>query len=74
MTHDLDFGAMMATSGKSRPSVIQVRSQDALPNAIGEQVMRTISAMAAELELGAIVTVAKERGRARLLPFPDRKS
>jgi predicted nuclease of predicted toxin-antitoxin system len=35
-THDLDFGTLPATMRSSAPSVLQVRSQDVLPSAIGE--------------------------------------
>src|SRR5947209_3846010 len=34
-THDLDFGALLAASGQDRPSVLQIRTQDVLPAAIG---------------------------------------
>jgi predicted nuclease of predicted toxin-antitoxin system len=33
-THDLDFGALLATSGARTPSVLQVRGQDVLPSAM----------------------------------------
>jgi predicted nuclease of predicted toxin-antitoxin system len=39
-THDLDFGTLLATLRSSAPSVLQVRSQDVLPSAIGEIVLR----------------------------------
>jgi predicted nuclease of predicted toxin-antitoxin system len=34
-THDLDFGALLAATQAESPSVIQVRIQDPLPEAIG---------------------------------------
>ena len=69
MTHDLDFGAMIAASGLAAPSVLQIRTQDVLPDAIGGLVMQSLAAFAAELDQGALVTIASERGRGRLLPF-----
>ena len=33
-THDLDFGALLATGGSEGPSVIQVRTQNITPEAI----------------------------------------
>ncbi|MDE0421400.1 MAG: hypothetical protein OXK76_11030 [Gammaproteobacteria bacterium] len=34
----LDFGAMLALSGTSGPSVLQVRSQDVLPEHLADKV------------------------------------
>jgi len=69
MTHDLDFGAMIAASGLAGPSVLQIRIQDVLPDSAGLLVMNAITAFAKELDRGALVTVTKDRGRVRLLPF-----
>ena len=38
-THDLGFSALLAAGGEDSPSVIQVRSQDVLPEAIGADVV-----------------------------------
>jgi predicted nuclease of predicted toxin-antitoxin system len=37
-THDLDFSALLATAGVSGPSVLQVRTQNVLPESIGADV------------------------------------
>jgi predicted nuclease of predicted toxin-antitoxin system len=68
-THDLDFGMLLAVEKTAGPSVIQVRSQDVLPSAIGEIVIRAIEAAEAYLEAGALVTVDPYRHRIRLLPI-----
>jgi predicted nuclease of predicted toxin-antitoxin system len=68
-THDLDFGMLLATSRTRRPSVIQIRSQDVLPSAIGETVVRAIAATRAHLEAGALITIDPARHRIRLLPI-----
>jgi predicted nuclease of predicted toxin-antitoxin system len=68
-THDLDFGALLANRKTSQPSVVQVRTQDVLPTAIGEMVLRALHASLSQLELGALVTVDPLRHRIRLLPF-----
>jgi len=68
-THDLDFGMLLAAFRTSRPSVIQVRTQDVLPSAIGDIVLRAIQAAKQNLESGALVTVDSFRHRIRLLPL-----
>ena len=68
-THDLDFGAMLAATQASGPSVIQVRAQDVMPSALGETVVRALKEYSAQLEAGAIVTVEPVRRRVRLLPL-----
>lgn len=68
-THDLDFGALLASRQLHQPSVIQVRTQDVLPVAIGEMVVRALKASRSHLEAGALVTVDPNRNRIRLLPI-----
>ena len=68
-THDLDFGALLANRKSSRPSVVQVRTQDVLPSAIGDIVLRALHASRSQLEAGALVTVDPNRHRIRLLPI-----
>lgn len=68
-THDLDFGALLAERRTRRPSVIQVRTQDVLPAAIGERVLSALRLTARQLEVGALVTVDLARNRMRLLPL-----
>ena len=40
ITHDLDFSALLASTDAIGPSVIQLRTQDVLPDAIGSGVVR----------------------------------
>ena len=61
-THDLDFGMLLA-------NLIRVRSQDVLPSAIGDMVVRPIRAAEPHLKAGALVTVGSFRHRIRLLPI-----
>jgi predicted nuclease of predicted toxin-antitoxin system len=68
-THDLDFGMLLAARGARAPSVIQVRSQDVLPEAIGETVVRAIEAARSNLQAGALVSIDLGGHRVRLLPF-----
>lgn len=68
-THDLDFSALLAATDAMGPSVIQVRTQDVLPEAIGGDVVRVLRTHSAELEQGAIVSLDKVRSRVRVLPI-----
>ena len=68
-THDLDFSALLALTEATGPSVIQVRTQDVLPDAIGGDVVRVLRTYANELEAGAIISIDKIRSRVRILPI-----
>ena len=68
-THDLDFGMLLAARKSRGPSVIQVRTQDVLPSASGDVILRAIEASRDHLEAGAIVTVDLAQDRIRLLPI-----
>ena len=68
-THDLDFGALLADRKSRRPSVVQIRTEDVLPAAIGKLAVRALHASRAHLETGALVTVDLNRHRIRLLPI-----
>lgn len=68
-THDLDFGMLLAARKSRGPSVLQVRTQDVLPAAIGAPVLQAIERAREHLEAGAIVTVDVAQHRIRLLPI-----
>ena len=68
-THDLDFGALLADRQSRQPSVIQIRTQDVLPAAIGAIVIRALNTSRQQLEEGALVTVDPSRSRIRMLPI-----
>lgn len=70
LTHDLDFGAILAATQVSKPSVVQVRADDTRPEAIGQAVVDALREMAAELRDGALVVVEPGRARLRVLPLP----
>lgn len=69
LTHDLDFGAILAVTHGDKPSVVQVRANDVSPEAIGGEVVAALRQMSDELESGALLTVTPERARLRLLPL-----
>jgi predicted nuclease of predicted toxin-antitoxin system len=69
LTSDLDFSAMLATSGAAGPSILQVRAQDVFPESLGAQVVRVLTEQSDALESGAIVTIDEIAGRVRILPI-----
>jgi predicted nuclease of predicted toxin-antitoxin system len=68
-THDLDFGTALALTQAEGPSVIQVRTQDVTPSAVGPLVLNALRQFEAELERGALIVLDEANVRARILPL-----
>ena len=68
-THDLDFGTMPALSHEAGPSVLQVRTEDTLPDYLEEPVIAAPNQHEADLSAGALVVVDESRSRVRVLPI-----
>jgi predicted nuclease of predicted toxin-antitoxin system len=73
LTHDLDFGAILAVTHGEKPSVVQIRAEDVSPDMIGKPVIGALQQMASELEEGALLTIDVNRTRLRLLPLLPRE-
>lgn len=69
LTHDLDFGAILAATHGEKPSVVQIRAGNLRPDAIADAVIAAIRQMAPELEAGALLTIDPHRTRLTLLPL-----
>ncbi|MBU0500305.1 MAG: hypothetical protein KJ558_02610 [Gammaproteobacteria bacterium] len=69
MTHDLDFGALLHATNAVGPSVIQIRAENILPDAMGAIVLETLSSVAHQLESGALVSIDPRKHRIKLLPL-----
>ena len=69
LTHDLDFGAIIAATKADSPSVLQLRTQDISPGRIGESVVSAFKQFEELLIQGALVSIDQKRARARILPF-----
>jgi predicted nuclease of predicted toxin-antitoxin system len=67
--HDLDFGSMLALTNARAPSVIQVRTQDITPSAVGSLVVNNLRKFQPELEKGALLVIEEARSRVRILPL-----
>jgi len=70
-THDLDFGTLLALTRAGSPSVIQVRTQDVTPAAIGALVVNALRQFEGALEKGALIVLDEARARARILPLEE---
>ena len=69
VTHDLDFGALLAAGDHSGPSVVQIREDNLSVAEIGSQLLDVIGDVADQLEAGALVTLDSAGIRLRALPL-----
>ena len=68
-THDLDFGAILAATQASGPSVIQIPANNVLPEEAGVTVIAAIRRFRDVLEQGALISVDPQSARVRILPL-----
>lgn len=71
LTNDLDFGTMLATTGATHPTVVQIRADDLRIEVIGASVLKALDSIRGD-EVGALITIDQHRTRVRVLPFPKR--
>lgn len=69
MTHDLDFGDILAATEGTAPSVVQIRSDDLTPERLLTHVLRALDQCRDALAGGALVSVDLYRHRLRMLPL-----
>ncbi|NMC01474.1 MAG: DUF5615 family PIN-like protein [Chloroflexi bacterium] len=69
LTHDLDFGELLAVSGAVLPSVITFRLRNMRPDNVLRHLRLVLDLYVADLEAGAFVTVAEGHVRIRALPL-----
>jgi len=68
-TNDLDFGAILAATRAEKPSVIQIRMGDVIPDSTAAPIVSALLHLAADIESGALVTIDPRKARVTLLPF-----
>ena len=68
LTHDLDFGRLMALSGKRLPSVITFRLQRMHAANVNRFLQIVLDRHMAQLIQGALISVNEEAIRVRVLP------
>ena len=69
LTHDLDFGDLLAASGAGLPSVVIFRLRNMRPEHVNRYLLKIISQYSEALEKGIIITVTEGRIRMRDLPL-----
>ncbi len=71
LTHDLDFGAILAATGGKSPSVIQLRMQDINPQHIQNPVIQVLHQFRQHLQEGALISIDERRPRVHILPLNE---
>lgn len=69
ITHDLDFGTLLAAGGHMTPSVLQLRTGDLAPDVYAPVLTEALNQVRDALETGSLVTVSPAEGRIRILPL-----
>lgn len=69
ITFDLDFGNIMAASGKTVPSVITIRTANQTPTVVNPLLLRIIAKQRESLEAGCLLVIEEGRQRLRRLPI-----
>jgi len=69
LTHDLDFGDLLAASGANLPSVVIFHLRNMRPEHVNGHLLNVVSQYSTALENGAIVTVTEGQVRIRNLPL-----
>lgn len=69
ITHDLDFGAILAATKANSPSVLQVRTQNVSPDHIAPLLISALDRYREHLESGALISLDETTMRARVLPI-----
>ena len=69
LTHDLDFGTILAVTHGLKPSVVQIRADDVSPEVIGQRVTSALTQLTLELASGALISIDTKQTRVRMLPL-----
>ena len=69
ITHDLDFGDLLAFSGASSPSIIILRLRNTEPTNLFEKILTSWPEIEQPLQKGALVIINDQKVRIRELPI-----
>jgi predicted nuclease of predicted toxin-antitoxin system len=71
VTHDLDFGRIVALSGGTVPSIVTLRLINMTPAQVNIALQTVLNDAAQSLEQGALVTITDSGIRIRRLPIDE---
>jgi predicted nuclease of predicted toxin-antitoxin system len=69
LTHDLDFGELLAISRARLPSVVIFRLRNMRPTNVNRYLQILVAEHRAHMDQGAILSVTEDRIRVRMLPI-----
>jgi predicted nuclease of predicted toxin-antitoxin system len=69
ITHDLDFGRIVALSGDAVPSIVTLRLTNMTPTRVNTALEAVLNEAAESVDRGALVTVTDRGIRVRTLPI-----
>lgn len=69
LTHDLDFGELVAASGERLPSAVIFRLRNMQPNQVNHYLQSVVTRYRDALEDGVVVSVTEGQIRSRILPI-----
>ena len=69
LTHDLDFGTILAQTHATGPSVVLIRGRETFPTETGAAVVAALQDCEADLQSGALVVLDPRGRRVRILPI-----
>ena len=72
ITHDRNLSVLLSETRDAAPSVLQVRTQDITPEAIGSLVISAVREYEAALNHGAIATIQVDTSWVQVLPIRKR--
>ena len=68
-TNDLDFGKLLAISSLNSPSVIQLRTQNIMPEYLGKTFVAALKQYRMQLKTGCLIVLDDYSDRVRILPI-----
>ncbi len=69
ITHDLDFGAILAATHTKAPSVVQIRTLNVKPEILAPKIWNLLQKFEDHLRKGALIVLEETRSRVRILPL-----